>query len=166
MLLVLVLVAPGAGPALAQAPEPAAAPPPTAQPTFPLPFPPEATFEKTFEGAIDGKYAFTMTLRRDGRSLAGRYRYQSREKDLRLTGEIDPEANVLLQEFDGEKETGGIVGRFGSTEGLDGQWYKDEDLKRPPLSFVTGQGPGGPDDGFLVLDRHCNAADGAGLGRV
>lgn len=64
-----------------------------------------------------GQQTVNMRLARDGDKLSGTYSYERVGQDLKLSGRIDPQGQVTLQEFDAAgRQTGKFTGKFGSDE--------------------------------------------------
>ena len=101
-----------------------------------------------FRGWV-GKYPVRMTLRRGaGGELSGSYSYEGRAGELALKGTVDAGGKVVLEEFDGAKQTGVFSGSWEEKEYLPGVRIEG-DWKRPggggaqgfSLSEESGAGP-------------------------
>jgi len=78
----------------------------------------------TLEGEIAHHLYIVMRLRREGSNLSGSYYYVRIGRDIRLSGTIDDEGSVILEEFVNGEKTGTFRGRFVSNERMEGTWSK------------------------------------------
>jgi hypothetical protein len=93
-------------------------------------------FSKTLEGDISGKYPVSMQLIRKGKQLEGSYMYTKVGTAIPISGTMDENGNISLQEFD---EKGNPTGVFEGTLTRDfnftGSWHKPNNNKQLPFSL-------------------------------
>lgn len=71
-----------------------------------------AWFDRTLRGTI-GERSATMELRREDERLHGTFRYEGGEPDRWMTGTIEPDGRLFLDEYDDERRKVGVLtGRF------------------------------------------------------
>lgn len=95
-----------------------------------------AEFTKSFEGSINGKYEIYMTLTNDNNELHGTYCYKTQKSFLKMSGTIDKDGNVMLNEFN---DKGNITGMFkGELVGkkISGKWSKPDGSNAMPFDIV------------------------------
>ncbi len=95
---------------------------------------------KFFKGSIGSALGLQMKLVRDSERLTGSYFYQKVGKKIELRGTIDPNGNVLLEEFDADGKPTGIFKGVWKTnqDGLiqiEGDWSKPGGEKKTPFSL-------------------------------
>ena len=96
---------------------------------------------QNFKGTINNKLVIRMTLRRIGKELSGNYRYASQGINLALTGLVNENNDLVLNEFDNQgNQTGVFKGRFVSNSEITGTWSKPNGDKAQPFS-VKNVGP-------------------------
>ncbi|HEY4374961.1 MAG TPA: hypothetical protein VGN52_23770 [Burkholderiales bacterium] len=89
----------------------------------------EAFFKRSYAGAIDGKLAFNMELRKAGGVLRGSYRYAGKSAALDLDGKIAADGAFTLEEKSGDKVTGEFKGRLAG-EKISGMWSTPKGAKQ------------------------------------
>ncbi|HYX43375.1 MAG TPA: hypothetical protein VE821_16835, partial [Pyrinomonadaceae bacterium] len=106
---------------------------------------------QTFRGTI-GEQSVVVKLQRDGDKLTGSYSYERIGQSITLKGQIDPQGNVTLAEFDNAgRQTGQFKGKLEPDEErtdafiLDGTWARPDgshetsfDLHEQQLAFTNG----------------------------
>ncbi|HYX41436.1 MAG TPA: hypothetical protein VE821_07055, partial [Pyrinomonadaceae bacterium] len=106
---------------------------------------------QTFRGTI-GEQSVVVKLQRDGDKLTGSYSYERIGQSITLKGQIDPQGNVTLAEFDSAgRQTGQFKGKLEPDEErtdafiLDGTWTRPDgshetsfDLHEQQLAFTNG----------------------------
>lgn len=86
-----------------------------------------------FEGTI-ANLAISMKLWRAGKELSGRYRYAGQSSSLDLTGSVDENNNLVLNEFDAQgNQTGVFKGQFVSKSEISGAWSKPNGRSAAPF---------------------------------
>jgi hypothetical protein len=100
----------------------------------------QPAFSKTFSGNIDGKYGITMNLTRKGNDIVGNYFYNKVKQPIAISGSIDAEGTLTLEETDAAgKVTGIFEGTLFSDTELTGKWSKPDSDKQLSFSLkVTG----------------------------
>ncbi|MDP9651650.1 hypothetical protein [Paraburkholderia caledonica] len=79
-------------------------------------------FHKTFDGHIDGRYAFKMDLKNVDGSLSGSYRYVGKREDISLSGNIDGAGTFTMDESgNAGQRTGSFTGKVAG-DALVGTW--------------------------------------------
>jgi hypothetical protein len=105
--------------------------------------------EHIFSGTLGNNSRIQMRLRRDGGTLSGVYFYERVGQDLSLRGEVNPEGDFTLREYDrGGAQTGVFKGKWkaadceGCGDVLAGNWSRADgthalpfNLKVYPVSF-------------------------------
>ncbi len=92
-------------------------------------------FTKSFEGTINDKYGIIMTLTKSTKNLNGTYTYKSQGTAIKISGTIDDNGNLTLNEFN---ENGNMTGIFKgqlSSYNIIGQWTKPDGSKTMPFSI-------------------------------
>src|SRR5205085_705017 len=106
---------------------------------------------QTFRGTIGGQ-PVVVNLQRVGDKLTGSYSYERIGQSITLKGQIDPQGNVTLAEFDSAgRQTGRFKGKLEPDEErtdafiLDGTWTRPDgshetsfDLHEQQLAFTNG----------------------------
>src|SRR5712692_4267698 len=92
-----------------------------------------------FRGAIGANLKIEMKLTRDGERVSGTYLYPKIGKDIEVKGNIDPNGNLTLKEFDaGGKETGVFKCKWSTGESdieglptarIEGKWSRPDGSK-------------------------------------
>jgi Protein of unknown function (DUF3298) len=125
----------------------AASPTPVAQEAAPLGGTAQAGTKYFFRGTI-ANLSIEMQLLRDGEHLAGTYFYPKVGKNITLTGTVDKDNNVTLNEADESgKQTGIFKGKWQtavdspdpSIYEIEGKWSKPDGSK--PTEFMIMQQP-------------------------
>jgi hypothetical protein len=91
-------------------------------------------FTKSFEGTIN-KMGIIMTLTKNNTSLRGTYSYKSKGIPIKISGSIDLEGNLTINEFN---DNGSMTGVFkGKLSGITiiGNWEKPDGSKTMPFSI-------------------------------
>jgi hypothetical protein len=101
-----------------------------------------------FRGTIAGNLSIEMVLLKDGDRVTGTYMYPKIGKDIRLTGTIDKDGNVSLNESDETgKQTGIFKGKWrpafdspdSNVKEIEGKWSKPDGSKE--TDFTVSQQP-------------------------
>lgn len=88
---------------------------------------PKSGRTEEYAGAIDGRYAFRMTLYFDEGRIEGSYQYENQQEALKLEGHMQEEG-IQLQEYDpAGKPTGTFRGQLDPITGVIGEWKKSGD---------------------------------------
>ena len=93
-------------------------------------------FSRIYSGKIDGKYEFTMELKKAGDIIFGSYRYAGRKQSLDLRGRINNDGEFDLKESIGSKETGYFKGKAVGAL-IEGMWSTPKNERR--MQFVANQ---------------------------
>jgi len=103
-------------------------------------------FLKRYEGVIDGELEFEMVLANSGYGhLQGWYQYTKIGKRISLTGEVDLDESITLEEFTEEQTTGKFVGNNGSgISEIKGKWLSATDNRA--LDFEMSEVKSSDDD--------------------
>ena len=94
-------------------------------------------FNKSFEGTINGKYEIIMSLSKNKENLNGTYAYKSKGNLINITGTIDDNGNLTINEFnDKGNMTGVFIGQL-SGNSISGKWTKPDGTK--PMLFSISE---------------------------
>ncbi len=93
-------------------------------------------FSRTYSGKIDGKYDFTMELKKAGGIVFGSYRYAGKKQSLDLRGIINSDGSFDLKESIRSKETGQFKGKVVGAI-IEGVWSTPKNERR--MQFVADQ---------------------------
>src|SRR5205085_1265260 len=100
---------------------------------------------QTFRGTI-GEQPVVVKLQRDGDKLTGSYSYERIGQSITLKGQIDPQGNVTLAEFDNAgRQTGKFKGKLEPDEErtdaftLDGTWTRPDGSRETSFSLSEQQ---------------------------
>lgn len=96
-------------------------------------------FTKSFEGTINGKYGIIMTLTKSTKNLNGTYRYKSQGSPIKISGTIDDNGNLTINEFNDKGNMTGIFKGQLSSNNIIGQWTKPDGSKTMPFQFLNLQ---------------------------
>lgn len=92
--------------------------------------------DMVLEGAINGKYQILMTLQFQDETVSGTYFYTSQKKDIMLQGQIDPNKNIVLAEYDPDgNKTGAFTGKLSADGEFQGHWSNAEGSKTFPFEL-------------------------------
>lgn len=91
------------------------------------------TFTRYYTGTIDGK-PIEMILERTGSQLTGRYCYVDKGVNLKLTGHIEANGNLFLEERGPNRITGLFRGKFVTGSRAEGKWIRPDGTQ--PMGFV------------------------------
>jgi len=80
-----------------------------------------------FEGKINDKYAFAMSLLIKGNAVTGQYYYLSKQLPIKLKGKIEDGKDLELSEYSGNVITGHFRGTLSDRNHFEGFWSKKED---------------------------------------
>jgi hypothetical protein len=101
----------------------------------------EHAFSKTFSGHIAGKFGITMTLTRKGNALTGSYYYNKVKQSIAISGNIQADGILTLEERDAKGVVTGIFeGTLFSDSELTGNWSKPDSNKPLPFSLKETAG--------------------------
>lgn len=92
-------------------------------------------FTKSFEGTINGKYGIIMTLTKNTGNLSGTYTYKSQGTPIKISGTIDDNGNLTINEFNDKGNMTGIFKGQLSSSNIIGQWTKPDGSKTMPFSI-------------------------------
>jgi hypothetical protein len=96
----------------------------------------QTAFSKTFSGNIDGKFGITMNLTRKGNLLSGTYYYNKVKQPIAVSGEINADGILTLEERDTRGVVTGIFeGTLFSDKELTGKWTKPDSNKQLRFSL-------------------------------
>ena len=85
-------------------------------------------FLNRYEGVIDGKLEFEMVLVNDGYGhLQGWYQYAKIRKRIALTGEVNLDESITLEEFTDGRTTGKFEGDGTKISQIKGKWLSSTD---------------------------------------
>jgi hypothetical protein len=96
-------------------------------------------FTKSFEGTINGKYGIIMTLTKNANNLNGTYTYKSQGTPIKISGTIDDNSNLTINEFNDKGNMTGIFKGQLSSNNIIGQWTKPDGSKTMPFSISESQ---------------------------
>jgi hypothetical protein len=95
-----------------------------------------SNFTKSFEGTINNKFGIIMTLTKNAKSLNGTYTYKNKGIPIKISGSIDDNGNLTINEFnDNVSMTGVFKGQL-SGENIIGNWEKPDGSKIIPFSIT------------------------------
>lgn len=112
---------------------------------------PATSFRLWFRGTVGGTAAVRMELAREGDRLTGRYYYETRGKDLALSGTVGADGAAECEERAGVQVTGVLRGRLAERDGaprllsFEGTWSRPGGGKALPF-VVVEESPQLPDD--------------------
>lgn len=92
-------------------------------------------FTKSFEGTINGKYGITMVLTKNANILNGTYNYKGKNTPLNISGTIDNNGNLTINEFNTKGNMTGVFKGQLSDNNIIGQWSKPDGSKAMPFSI-------------------------------
>ena len=92
-------------------------------------------FTKSFEGTINGKYGIIMTLTKKTGNLSGTYTYKSSGTPIKISGTIDDNGNLTINEFNDKGNMTGIFKGQLSSNNIIGQWTKPDGSMTMPFSI-------------------------------
>ena len=90
------------------------------------------TSAETFEGKINNKYGIVMQLLILGSDVSGTYHYTSRKSPITLSGTLDSDGSIRLEEKTGGKITGQFAGTYTPSE-ISGTWISADGKTRMPF---------------------------------
>ena len=85
-----------------------------------------------FEGKINNKYGIVMQLRILGSEVSGTYHYTSRNSPINLSGYLDNDGTIRLEEKTDGKITGQFAGTYNSSE-ISGTWISADGKTKMPF---------------------------------
>lgn len=98
-------------------------------------------FSKTYTGMIGGKYAIEMELTKKGKLLTGSYFYVSKGVPIKLSGTIDANGYINLEEFsDAGVKTGVFIGRLLANK-ISGKWQTPDAARTLTFSLTEVEPP-------------------------
>ena len=95
-----------------------------------------SNFSKIYEGTIDNKYEIILSIENKNGKLSGNYRYKNNKNSLKITGTVDKEGNITLNEFN---ESGSMTGVFNGVmtlNNISGEWRKPDGTKIMPFNII------------------------------
>jgi len=97
----------------------------------------DSDFTKSYEGTINGKYEFIMTLTKTADQLSGTYRYKKGSgTSLKLSGTIDQNGNLTLNEFNEKSSMTGIFKGQLAGATIIGSWTKPDGSGVMPFALT------------------------------
>lgn len=92
-------------------------------------------FTKTFEGTINGKYGIIMTLTNNSNMLNGTNTYKSQGSSMKISGTINANGELTLNEFNDKGIMTGIFKGQMNGNSISGQWSKPDGSKSMTFSI-------------------------------
>ena len=92
-------------------------------------------FTKSFEGTINGKYGIIMNLAKSEKKLSGTYIYKSQGKPIKISGTIDDNGNLTINEFNDKGIRTGVFKGQLSGNIITGQWTRPDGSRTMPFSI-------------------------------
>lgn len=84
-------------------------------------------FVKTFEGQINNKYDIVMKLASNNGQINGEYFYKSKGVSLSLSGDVEENGKIIMNEFDDNgNQTGMFEGIMVNENKIQGKWSKPD----------------------------------------
>jgi hypothetical protein len=92
-------------------------------------------FTKSFDGTINGKYGITMSLTKSTKKLNGTYTYKNQGIPIKISGTIDDNGNLTINEFNDKGIRTGIFKGQLNGNSITGHWTKPDGSKTMPFSI-------------------------------
>lgn len=92
-------------------------------------------FTKSFEGTINGKFEIIMTLTKNSENLSGTYTYKNKGVPIKISGTIDGNGNLTINEFNTNGNMTGIFRGQLSNNNIIGNWTKPDGSNTMPFSI-------------------------------
>jgi len=92
-------------------------------------------FIKSFEGTINGKYGIIMTLSKNKENLSGTYFYKNQGALIQISGTIDDNGSLIINEFNNKGNMTGIFKGQLINNNIIGQWTKPDGTKAMTFSI-------------------------------
>ncbi|MFD3407362.1 hypothetical protein SKC37_01720 [Aquirufa sp. HETE-83D] len=118
-------------------------------------------FKKSFEGSINNKYQITMSLTKTGKVLSGSYAYASMGNSFNLSGTIEDDGTIVLNEYSATNVLQGIFNGTYRPEGISGTWKKPTSDKLMPF-LLTEKAPTISDASASCMETEFENEEGHG----
>ncbi len=90
----------------------------------------------TFAGTIGQDIKIQMRFQRQSNTLCGLYFYEKYQKNLRITGTVDPDGSFVLNEYIlGGSQSGKFIGKFLNQNTMEGIWSDPEHQREYPFTL-------------------------------